>query len=154
MDTTHQWSPLFPHPRGMTRPSNLILHLPHTLQISHRLLRSDFSLTSQLPSYRNKGDLCAEVVAARRPHVYQYLDNSCRLVIAPLTEKCYLTLMGAAQMPLGGAAPAGTYSLSRKMNARSKLNFFEQAVVQKPNSFVELFEIPSRSCRAVIWHLP
>lgn len=73
-------------------PSNPVL------QVSDK---ADFDWTSQLRyefTGPNKDLVLVKMINAQILYAYEYLGNSSRLVITPLTDRCYRTLMGALHL--------------------------------------------------------
>uniref|UniRef100_A0A1I8P355 AAA+ ATPase domain-containing protein n=1 Tax=Stomoxys calcitrans TaxID=35570 RepID=A0A1I8P355_STOCA len=73
---------------------------------------TDFDWQKMLRFYWSLEDetVYSRMASANVPYYYEYLGAGGVLVLTPLTDRCYLCLMGAIQMDLGGApaGPAGT----------------------------------------------
>ncbi|KAF8787223.1 Dynein beta chain like protein [Argiope bruennichi] len=70
---------------------------------------SDFAWQSQL-RHRWEEDCRVYICDARFDYCHEYLGNTPRLVVTPLTDRCFITLTQSLKLMMGGAptGPAGT----------------------------------------------
>ncbi|XP_043978634.1 dynein axonemal heavy chain 1 isoform X2 [Gambusia affinis] len=96
--------------------SSLIVIEVHAKDVVSKLVEqkvlniNDFEWISQLRYYWTNEELHIHAMNAEFLYGYEYLGNSSRMVITPLTNRCYLGLTGALHRKLGGGVTGATGS--------------------------------------------
>lgn len=105
-----------PQPLVRSTFSTLVVLDVHNLDIVQNLISekvadtNNFTWFSNLRYYLNENKMEVKMLDCVREYGYEYLGNTGRLVITELTGRCFMILMSALNMSLGGApeGPAGT----------------------------------------------
>ncbi|EDV95542.1 GH15722 [Drosophila grimshawi] len=108
-------SPVISNLNRITIKSLIVIDV-HAKDVTEELIRLkisseyDFQWLAQMRYYWEDATMLVRIINATVPYANEYLGNSDRLVITPLTDRCYRTLVGAYQLHLNGApeGPAGT----------------------------------------------
>ena len=96
--------------------SCLLINEVHNRDIINQLVKEEvqdieaFKWQQQLRYYWEEGTVIVRNINNVYEYSYEYAGNSARLVITPLTDRCYQTLLSAFKQNLSGApsGPAGT----------------------------------------------
>jgi len=84
----------------------------HRLNVNHEETHECFEWQSQLRFLwkSHLHDCFINIIDAEFPYQYEYLGSPTRLVVTPLTDRCYITLTQSLRRIMGGApaGPAGT----------------------------------------------